>query len=311
MTCGGHTIHRHQHHCVWDKTIAPVLRIAPGETVTFDVQDASCGQVTPETGADVFATYDNDLVNPVTGPVLVDGAAPGDALVVRLEDYRPSGWGWSAIIPGFGLLVDAFTTAAMRHWHYAPDGSSPLLYGEMARIPLAPFAGTIGVAPSAPGSHGIIPPRRMGGNMDIKDLVAGSVLILPVEVAGALLSIGDTHAAQGDGEVSGTAIESPMTVTATIDLVKGSAPAMPRLSRPAVSGQGVGRVDITTGIGPDLHEAARDAVRGMVDLLSARHGLSCEDAYILCGVAGDLKISQIVDVPNWTVSFQMPDAIFG
>jgi acetamidase/formamidase len=312
MIAAAHTIHRHHCHHAWDNAIAPVLRVAPGETVTFDITDASSGQITPDSTATVFANYVADRVNPVTGPVFVDGAEPGDVVAIRLESYAPSGWGWTANIPGFGLLADDFPEAVLRHWTYAPDGSAPTLFGDLAAIPLAPFAGTIGAAPMAPGAHSIIPPRRVGGNMDIADLVAGSVLYLPVEVDGALVSIGDTHAAQGDGEVCGTAIESPMVVTTTIDLVKGQPLAMPRIDRAArpAPRDGNGRIWITSGIGPDLHEAARAAVRGMIDLLARERNLAAIDAYMLASVAGDLKISQIVDAPNWTVTFHMPQSIF-
>jgi len=312
MVGGGHTIHRHSCHHAWDNTLKPVVTVAPGEGVSFDVTDASSGQVTPASTAAVFANYDGSRVNPVTGPVYIDGAEAGDVLVIRLESYAPSGWGWTANIPGFGLLADDFPEASLLHWNYQPDGSAPLLFGDLAEIPLAPFAGTIGVAPAEPGVHSIIPPRRVGGNMDVRDLVAGSILYLPVEVPGALLSIGDTHAAQGDGEVCGTAIESPMQVSVTIDLMKNEPLAMPRLDRPeqrASSGSDA-RVWITTGIGPDLYDAARAAVRGMIDLLSRERGLAAIDAYMLCSVTGDLKVSQIVDAPNWTVSFHMPQSIF-
>lgn len=312
MVSQSHTIHRHHFHHVWDSSLEPVLRIAPGTTITFDVTDASSGQISPESTADVFADYDASRVNPVTGPVYVDGAEPGDVLVVRLEHYAPSGWGWTANIPGFGLLADDFPEASLRHWTYDPDGRVPLLFGDLAQIPLAPFAGTVGVAPSAPGAHSIIPPRRVGGNMDIADLVAGSVLYLPIEVKGALFSIGDTHAAQGDGEVCGTAIESPMQVTATLDILKGRPLVMPRIDRaaPMRPADGGGGVWITSGIGPDLHQAARAAVRGMIDLLVHERHMQAIDAYMLASVAADLKISQIVDAPNWTVTFHMRQSIF-
>jgi acetamidase/formamidase len=312
MGPAGHTIHRHCCHHAWDNALKPVTTVAPGEAITFDVTDASSGQVTPASTADVFANYDSTRVNPVTGPVYIDGAQAGDVLVIRLESYAPSGWGWTANIPGFGLLADDFPEASLRHWSYQPDGSAPLLFGDLAEVPLAPFAGTIGVAPGEPGVHSIIPPRRVGGNMDVRDLVAGSVLYLPVEVEGALLSIGDTHAAQGDGEVCGTAIESPMQVSVTIDLLKNEPLAMPRLDRPEprAPSNSDARVWITTGIGPDLYEAARASVRGMIALLSRERGLAAIDAYMLCSVAGDLKISQIVDAPNWTVSFHMPQSVF-
>jgi len=304
------TIHDTHRHYAWDSTIPPVVTAAPGDTLTLTVRDAWDGVITPDSDVSILQTDMSGRVNPVTGPIYVDGAQPGDTLVVTLESYRPSGWGWTANIPGFGLLAEDFTDPALHLWQYDPDGRSPLLFGQTAQIPLQPFAGTIGVAPAAPGPHDIIPPRRTGGNMDIRDLVAGSTLHLPVEVEGALLSIGDTHAAQGDGEVCGTAIESPMEVTVTLGLEKQNAAPFPRLVRPQATAAPPGAVDVTTGIGSDLHACAQDAVRGMIDLLSRRHGLLPVDAYMLCSVAGDLRISQIVDAPNWTVSFHMPRRIF-
>jgi acetamidase/formamidase len=161
------------------------------------------------------------------------------------------------------------------------------------------------------GHHSIVPPRRVGGNMDFRDLSAGAEITLPVEVDGGLFSLGDTHAAQGDGEVCGTAIESPMQVTVKLDLIQGGATAFPRAFVPppprAIAEKGF---DATTGIGPDLMTGARDAVSAMIDLLSQRHNIAADEAYMLCSVAGDLKISEIVDVPNWIVSFHMPRAIF-
>src|SRR5437899_776285 len=135
-------------------------------------------------------------------------------------------------------------------------------------------------ASAAPGLHSIVPPRRVGGNMDIRDVAAGSVLHLPIEVAGALFSVGDTHAAQGDGEVCGTAIESPMTIALKFDLVKGANLAMPRFTTPGpvtrhLDGKGY---EVTTGIGPDLMTGAREAVSGMIELLSRRHGIAPVDA---------------------------------
>ena len=148
--------------------------------------------------------------------------------------------------------------------------------------------------------------------MDIRDLTAGSTLHLPVEVEGALLSIGDTHGAQGDGEVCGTAIESAMHVTVSVELSKAGAPRFPRLSLPgglAPQPDPEGW-EMTTGIGPDLMQAAKDAVAEMVDLIAAWRGISPEDAYMLCSVCGNLRISEIVDAPNWVVSFQFPRGVF-
>ena len=180
-------------------------------------------------------------------------------------------------------------------------------------MPLKPFTGTIGLALAEPGLHSVVPPRRVGGNLDIRDLAKGSVLWLPVEVAGGLFSVGDTHAAQGDGEVCGTAIESAMAVTLTFELEKGANLKFPRFRTPGpvTRHNDSAGYDVTTGIGPDLMAGARDAVSGMIDLLAAREKMSPVEAYMLCSVAGDLRISCIVDVPNWVVSLYMPRAIFG
>ena len=304
----GYTVHRHDHHIGWDNDNSPVLTVAPGETVTIETVDSSGGQLTPEATVADIASLDFNKVNPVTGPIFIDGALPGDALHVTLDSYRPSGWGWTANIPGFGLLADQFLKPAMHIWSYDADALKPALFGDFGRVPLKPFAGTVGVAPVSPGTHSIVPPRRVGGNMDIRDLAAGSVLILPIEVEGALLSLGDTHAAQGDGEVCGTAIESPMDVTVKLELVKGAAPAFPRFTTPGPVTRHLDEkgYEVTTGVGPDLMTGARDAVAGMIDLLTARHHMSPEDAYMLCSVCADLRISEIVDQPNWIVSFYFP-----
>jgi acetamidase/formamidase len=179
-------------------------------------------------------------------------------------------------------------------------------------VPLKPFAGTIGCAPAERGLHSVVPPRRVGGNLDIRDLAAGTTLYLPVEVDGALFSVGDTHAAQGDGEVCGTAIESPMDVALMLDLVKNTALKTPRFTTPGpvtrhLDAKGY---EATTGIGPDLMSGARDAVSGMVDLLCAQQGISAVEAYMLCSVCGDLRISEVVDMPNWVVSFYFPRCVF-
>jgi acetamidase/formamidase len=148
--------------------------------------------------------------------------------------------------------------------------------------------------------------------MDIRDMAEGTELFLPVEVAGGLFSVGDTHAAQGDGEICGTAIESQMDIALKFDLVKQAGLPYPRFFVPSRGPDPRGRAgwDATTGIGPDLMTGTRDAVKGMIDLLCRRHNLSAVEAYMLCSVAGDLKISEVVDQPNWVVSFYFPRAVF-
>ena len=305
-----HTIH--QHHLGWDRSFAPVVRISPGEELEFDVADASGGQLRPTSTVADVPRLDFSEVNPVAGPVFVDGAQPGDVLKITLLSFVPSGWGWTANIPGFGLLAQEFTEPALHLWRYNPQTLAPALFGRWGKVPLKPFTGTIGVAPAEPGLHSIVPPRRVGGNMDIRDIALGSELYLPVEVAGALFSVGDTHAAQGDGEVCGTAIESPMRVALQFDLLKQQPLAYPRFSTagPVTRHLDAKGYEVTTGIGPDLMEAARASVRSMIDLLSRQHGMPAIDAYLLCSVCGDLRISEIVDIPNWTISFYFPRIVF-
>ncbi len=312
-----YTIHGAQHHFGWDNTIAPAERVEPGATILFHCHDSSAGQLGPSsTVADVVA-LDFGKINPVSGPIHVEGAVPGDALKITIESFAPQrhggrGFGWTANIPGFGLLADQFTDPALTVWSYDPDTLDPALWGSEGRVPLKPFAGTIGCAPAEPGLHSVVPPRRVGGNLDIRDLAAGTTLYLPVEVAGALFSVGDTHAAQGDGEVCGTAIESPMDVVLTLDVVKGANLKTPRFttSGPVTRHLDAKGYEVTTGIGPDLMTAARDAVAGMVDLLTAQRGMAAVDAYMLVSTCGDLRISEIVDMPNWVVSFYFPRAVF-
>lgn len=303
-----HSLHKTIHHHGWDRDNAPALRVAPGETVEFDTVDASGGQLSPGSTAEDIGRMDFGKVNPVTGPVFIDGAEPGDAVKVTILGLAPSGWGWTANIPGFGLLADQFAEPALHVWSYDTAAMAPAAFGPGGRVPLKPFCGTIGLAPAEAGTHSVVPPRRVGGNMDIRDIGEGTELWLPVEVAGALFSVGDTHAAQGDGEVCGTAIESPMSVALKFELEKGAAPAFPRFrTRGPVTRHldGAG-YDVTTGIGPDLMQVAREAVSQMVELLSTRTGMAAVDAYMLASVAGDLRISEIVDAPNWVVSFYFP-----
>ena len=306
-----HTRTIHEHHLGWDNRFPPVARIAPGETLEFDVADSSGGQLNAESTVEDVGRVDLARINPVSGPVYVEGARPGDVLKVTLLSFAPSGWGWTANIPGFGLLAEDFKEPALHVWHYDAEHLAPVLFGRWGRVPLKPFTGTIGLAPAALGTHSIVPPRRVGGNMDVRDMSQGTELFLPVEVAGALFSVGDTHAAQGDGEICGTAIESPMRVAIKFDLIEQTPLKFPRFRThiPVTRHLDAKGYEVATGIGPDLMIAARDAVRSMIDLLTRRHGMPAIDAYLLCSVCGDLRISEIVDVPNWTVSFYFPRVV--
>lgn len=293
-----------EHHAyAWDKATPPALTVAPGDTVELDIREASDGQILPtSTSADV-AGLDQARANPITGPVAVEGARPGDTLVVHIEEVSVDTWGWTAVIPEFGLLADDFPDP---HLAVSRIRSGAVAFGDTGLVlPLRPFIGTIGVAPAEPGPHDTIPPLPTGGNMDWRDVRPGAVLRLPVEVDGALLSVGDTHAVQGDGEVCGTAVETPAIVRLRLEVERGEQLDLPQLTIPAEPAP-LGERHATSGIGPDLYTAAADATRAMVEWLSSHHGLAPVDAYLLCSVIADLRIREVVDEPNWVVSLDFP-----
>jgi acetamidase/formamidase len=286
-------IHRHQWHLAWDHSIPPIATIQSGEVVSFDLLDASCGQIVHDSTVEAIRTLDFSQVDQVNGPIYVEGAAPGDTLEVEFLDLQPADWGWTAIIPGFGLLADEFPEPALKIWHLEGGADGWAEFAPGIRVPLAPFCGEIGLAPGKPGALSTIPPYRHGGNMDTKHLTRGARLYLPVEAEGALYSMGDGHAAQGDGEVCGTAIETPMHATVRLAARSNTAAYY-----------------ATDGIGPDLMEAARNAIRHMIDYLQRSYGLTRLDAYMLCSVMVDLKICEIVDAPHWVISAFLPQSIF-
>ncbi len=311
MFTTGRTIHvaRDRWHLAWDNSIAPVATAGSGAVVEFDLLDASCGQIGPDATVQTVATLDFARVDQVNGPISVEGAAPGDTLQVEFLELQPAEWGWTAIIPGFGLLAEEFPEPALKMWRLA-DGWAEFAPG--VRIPLEPFCGEIGLAPGALGALSTIPPYRHGGNMDTKHLTQGATLYLPVETEGALFSLGDGHVAQGDGEVCGTAIETPMRATVRLTVRKDLPVRAPQFmtAGPLTRGANTAPYYATDGIAPDLLEAARDAVRHMIEHLERTYGLARPDAYMLCSVAVDLKICEVVDAPNWLVGAFLPQSIF-
>jgi acetamidase/formamidase len=295
--------HRDGHHG-WDRDREPIAQVAPGEEIEVALADCFGGQLGPDaTPADVTG-LDLDLANPLTGPIAIDGARVGDAVGVELRSVDVGRFGWTALIPGFGLLADEFPEPHVITSHIGPER---IRFGEVAELPTWPFLGTVGLAPAEPGTHSVIPPRRVGGNLDCRDVRPGAILWLPVEVDGAKLSAGDPHAAQGDGEVCGTAVETTATAVLRIHLRRGAAPAAPVIDLPAESAPAVprGPRHVTTGVGPDLYASARDATRAMIDHLGANFGLDAVDAYALCSVAGHLRIAEVVDAPNWVVAMDL------
>ncbi len=299
-----------QPHPFWDNTLAPRVRVQPGDTVIFETLEASANQVTPASGHEVMASLDFGLIHPLTGPVYVEGAEPGDALEVEIISIKHKGWGWNAVIPGFGLLPNDFSSPYLHHYTMT---ATECIFSDNIRIPYEPFCGVMGVAPRESGRLSTIPPRENGGNIDIRHLTPGSKAYFPVWMPGALFSCGDCHSAQGDGEVNGTGIETPMSVKLRFNLVKNA--NLSELRFVTKPGKKLTRADtggyyVATAHGPDLFANAQNAIRYIIDYIVSEYKVSREQAYCLCGAAVDLKISEIVDAPNWIVSAYLPLMIF-
>jgi formamidase len=348
-------------HNRWHPDIPPIVRCEPGDEVVLETRDAFDGQMHAQATLDIVAAPNLDVVHPLTGPVYVQGAEPGDLLEVEILEIVPDSYGYTVQVPGFGFLRDVFPDPFMVRWAIA-DGwaTSDDLPG--VRIPGAPFMGTIGLSPgrealaritareqaeldrggfvlppsaasAVPSDPAIaaealrtIPPREQAGNVDIKQLAAGTRLYIPVDTPGALFSAGDAHFAQGDCETCGTAIEMNATLRVRFAVHSGEARDKgirdPRFARSeywvAPEYAAPRRFYATTGMSmerdgelraEDATLAARNALLNMIDHLGER-GWSRQQAYAICSVAVDLKISQLVDVPSFLVSAFLPEDIF-
>ena len=307
-----HRLDAKEIHREWNNAIPARLEIDAGDTVIFDTLDAA-GQFYSR-----VSTHEDVMRrgpfrgHPLTGPVRVKGAAPGDVLVVDVVAMRPAAdFGWTAIRPGRGLLPESdFGKPFLQIWDLA-DGKVARMDRRVA-VPLAPFPGVMGTALDEPGGHSTMPPRKNGGNMDIKQLSVGTTLYLPVWVDGALFSVGDGHGAQGDGEVCVTAVEMMAEVTLRFELQTARHLAEPqfRTRGPIGTETNTGSFYATTAHGPDLHANAQQAARYMIDHLQRERGFSREEAYVISSVAVDLRVSEVVDAPNWIVSALLPESIF-
>jgi len=352
-------------HNRWNQDLPAVAKVGQGESVQFLCRDAlDIGNAAKTLTPGGVLTLDLGKVHPLTGPVEIEDAKPGDILEVEIVDVAPLvDFGYVVISPALGLFgslrpdilapLNQFTEASQLSDPSAgrvpgaipenqpynsgapfvqiftfPKGQSTGFAdfvgkdtGKRAKIPLAPFMGVYGVAPLRKGMYRTIPPNvsgGMGGNTDVKQFVKGARVQYPVFVDGAKFSVGDGHMAQGDGEVCVTAIETLMSVTCRFRVIKNSVIASPRAIIPAADPTELALTDDmlakgffhTTGVGPDLMEDAKNAVRDMIDWLVREQGLSIHEAYAICSVAGDLKISEVVDVPNWIVSMTVPRGIF-
>ena len=331
-------------HNRWHPDLEPIASVAPGDEIRLETEEGLAGQLTRESTHADAGRLNLGLGHPLSGPVYVEGAEPGQTLEVEFVSYESADFGVTAVIPGFGFLADLFTEPYVVKWDIA-DGIAWSEELPGVTVPDEMFAGVVGVAPShermeafrtreeqlrdrgqpvadplpeaavppeAADGLRTIPPRELGGNMDVRQLVAGSRLWLPVDVPGALFSIGDLHFAQGDGEVCGTAIEIAGAATVRFALHDGPAPAAPRFVTPPRSDPArYATLGIPFDDGMDLNAAARAALLEMIDHLEQRYGFERPAAYALASVAVDLRISEVVDVPYPVVSALLRLDIFG
>jgi acetamidase/formamidase len=352
-------------HNRWNRDLPPAAVVRPGEVIQLLCRDAlDIGEAARTLTPEGSLTIDLAGVHPMTGPVEVEGAEPGDILEVEVLDVSPLvDFGYVVIGPALGMFgslrpdvlapFTAFTEPSqisdpsvgpvpgaipadqpfnsgapfVQLFTFERGQSSGFASfvgadtGRQARIPVAPFMGINGVAPLRKGMYRSFPPNvsgGMGGNADIRQFTKGARIQFPVYAEGAKFSAGDGHMAQGDGEVCVTAIETLMACTLRFSVIKNTIIASPRAIVPAADPTQLAMpADMlahgyyhTTGVGPDLMENAKNAVRDMVDWLVTDQQLSIHEAYALCSVAGDLKISETVDLPNWVVSMTLPRGIF-
>jgi acetamidase/formamidase len=302
-----HRIDAARYHHRWDPGAEPTLEIASGDTVMFDLQMAGAGQII-EGDRYEDTNFDMDTIYRLLGPVHVSGAHPGDTLRVDILELTPGPWGWCGTEPGLGLLPDDFPNPFVRTFDIR-NGRCVDVCPQVV-VPLAPFLGTMGTHPDEQVSLPSFPPHKGGGNVDTRHLTAGSTLWLPVWREGALFSCGDPHGAQGDGEVCLAALECDMLARLVLTVEHRSIPG-PRFRTAGaltllVDGAGHHGA---MGIGPDLMEGARTAVRSTIAWLVEEHGLTREDAYVTCSLAGDLKLLEVVDGGMWNVGFTVPLSI--
>jgi acetamidase/formamidase len=296
-----HEIDPQRIHHSWDNTLEPALRVGSGDVVNFDLLMAGHGQVHE---GDSFADtkFDFDTLYNLLGPVYVEGARPGDTLKVEILELKPGDWGWCVILTDFGTLPDEFPDSYLRTFDLR--GGSEVEFAAGVRIPFAPFLGTMGVHPDEPATASAFPPHKGAGNIDTRQLTASSTLWLPVWCEGALFSCGDPHAMQGDGEVCVAALECDMRAKLRFSVEQRTIPVPHFQTAGALTPQvDAGGYHGVMGIAPDLMECSRKAIKAMVEWIVAEHGLSREDAYMLCSL-------EVVDAGMWNVGLTMPLSVF-
>ncbi|MDH3708724.1 MAG: acetamidase/formamidase family protein [Cyclobacteriaceae bacterium] len=295
------TLTSEQTHNKFSSTIEPVVTVPSGAIVEAFTEEATDRQLKLNSPIEDLENVSFDPVHPLTGPVFVEGAQPGDMLAVTLHEIEIGSWGWTAVIPGFGFLADRFDQYVLKTYDLEHN-NKVLDFNDQVKIPLKPFPGVMGVAPATDSLLNTIPPRANGGNMDNPFLTKGTTVYFPVLVEGGLFSIGDAHAVQGLGEVCGTAVEAPMRIVYEIELIKGRTIPEPQYE--------TADYYAVTAFGTTLDIAAKKATEFMVDHLVHQRNLTEEEAYMLCSLAGDLHIAEVVDLPHVLVAMHIPKNIF-
>ena len=298
-----HTLTKDQTHNKFSAAIEPILRVESGAVIEAFTEDASDEQFGPDSDMAALDALSFDPIHPLTGPVYVEDAEPGDVLKVTLHEIEVGDWGWNAIVQGFGFLADTFPDVKYLKIYELGADKKSVQFKEGIEVPLRPFPGVMGVAPATDEMLSTIPPRANGGNMDDPNLRAGSSVYFPVFVEGALFSIGDGHATQGLGEVCGTAIECPLRVVYELELIKGRSIQEPQYETEDYYA--------TTGFATTIDEAAQKATLYMVQYLQEVHEMTLSEAYALCSLTGDLQIAEVVDLPHVLVNMHMPKDVLG
>ena len=313
MTTKQPILHRTIHECPncsslhshWNRSEAPALVVKSGDTFSMTSPDASNGTLTIRSTPEEMALIDYRKLDPLCGPIFVEGAEPGDTLVVDVLDLKIGGWGWTGLLTGFGLLHEEFSQPYFRPF----DLTSGFVDLHGTRFAMQPMMGVLGTAPAEAGQFASITPTHAGGNIDVRYLQAGARIYLPVFNTGALLSGGDGHALQGEGEISGTAIEAPLESILRVEVIKNRTIRAPIMD---MSTKNYTETEYRNflGIGPDLMVAAKDATRFAVDELAASLRIAPHEAYALFGMIAELRIHEIVDQPNWVVGCMLPKRLF-
>lgn len=294
----------------WDNRLEPRITIEPGDEILIEMADSSDSQVKPDMSSEEFAKINFERIHALTGPIAIAGAKPGNTLKIEILEYIHKGWAWTSINPEKCFLPEDFNAFFLHHWQLEESSTTSMPGLNLA---LHPFCGIIGVQRAEQGVFRTRPPGPYGGNMDVKHLSKGATLYLPVLTPGAGLCAGDAHAAQGDGEVSINGMEAPMDVKLRVSISDDISVSDPYIQTPLELTPSAYAGKPFHGFissGPDMVQCAKDAVRRAIDYLMKRLEISAEQALVVCSVVLDLKLSQVVNAPQFTVTGYLPEAIF-